>query len=349
MQAILNIINASLYPAITIAIGVILTFFNHWVYRKIDHRKQGMKIGKAITTLSIYFVTIVCFIIVLPIDEGLKGQALSLIGIVVSAGIALSSTNILGNLIAGIMNNSMSRFKVGDLIQIKEFHGRVIKKSVFHTEIQTEDSNFVTLPNLYISMHPVALIRKTKTVVSTSLTLGYDVDRKSVENSLLEAANECELSNPYVYITLLGNYSIEYKIHGFLSDSSIYFSTTSRLNALVIDTLHRNGIEIVSPKFINQRIIDKSPIVPVVNNECISPKIPAPEALIFAETNASEKIENKKETFQELERKKEKITESLKNAEDPKSRSQLEKKLQKIENIQVGLEKALDKNEQDLS
>lgn len=82
------------------------------------------------------------------------------------------------------MNNSMNRFRSGDLIKLGDLQGRVTKKSIFHTETQLEGSNFVTLPNLYISSNPVKLTRKTNTVISTSVSLGYDVPRSIIEEPL---------------------------------------------------------------------------------------------------------------------------------------------------------------------
>ena len=182
--------------------------------------------------MFIVLIGVLVFILVLPIDKSLKGQILGFMGIIISAGIALSSTTVLGNLIAGIVNNSMRRFRNGDLIKIDDIHGRVIKKSIFHTEIQLEDSNFITIPNLYITNNPVKLIRKTNTVISTTVSLGYDIPRDKIEEVLLNAAIATGLSNPYVYIKSLGDFSVVYKIHGFLEDSSKYFSTSSLLNAM---------------------------------------------------------------------------------------------------------------------
>ena len=48
-----------------------------------------------------------------------------------------------------------------------------------------------------------------------------------------------------------------YRIHGFLKDSSKYFSTSAMLNAKVMDHPHEENIEIVSPAFMNQRRVDE--------------------------------------------------------------------------------------------
>ena len=112
-------------------------------------------LSPTLTSFLIVLIGALVFILSLPIEQNIKGQILSFLGIIISAGIALSSTTVLGNLIAGIMNNSMNRFRNGDLIRVADFQGRVTEKGAFHTEIQLEDSNFMTIPNLFIAKHPV--------------------------------------------------------------------------------------------------------------------------------------------------------------------------------------------------
>ena len=252
MDHLINILRSLIEPASIIVVLILLLLINSWIFRKIKSIKLYTNILKNSIAAFVLFAGVIVLILSFPIDKALKGQILSFLAIIVSAGIALSSTTVLGNLIAGIMNNSMNRFRNGDLIKIGDLQGRVTKKSIFHTEIQLEDSNFITIPNLYIATNPVKLTRKTNTVISTSVSLGYDVPRTKIEESLKEAAVLTGLKDPYVYIANLGDYSVLYKIHGFLDDSSKYFSTTSLLNAKVIDVLHQKNIEIVSPTFMYQ-------------------------------------------------------------------------------------------------
>ncbi|MDA3911600.1 MAG: mechanosensitive ion channel, partial [Bacteroidales bacterium] len=290
-------------------------------------------------------VGILIFILSFPIDKTLKGQILSFLAIIVSAGIALSSTTVLGNLIAGIMNNSMNRFRNGDLIKIGELQGRVTKKSIFHTEIQLEDSNFITIPNLYIATNPVKLTRKTDSVISTSVSLGYDIPRTKIEESLKEAAISTGLKDPYVYITNLGDYSVVYKIHGFLDESSKYFSTNSLLNANVMDVLHKKKIEIVSPTFMNQRNANEKAFIPqeILKNE-ISNNEQIPEDLVFDKAIKSEKIEKKKDQLEELNKQQELLSEKQK---DLKNKDDIKKNELSIENIdkqKEKVEKSIEKN-----
>jgi small-conductance mechanosensitive channel len=340
MENAIKVFLSLLEPTAVLLFTVSLLIFNSWVFRRIKPTSSGGNIMRGTISFILVLFGILAFILSLPIDKSLKGQILGFLGIIISAGIALSSTTVLGNLIAGIMNNSMNRFRNGDLINIEKFHGRVVKRSVFHTEIQLEDSNFITIPNLYIANHPVKLTRKTNTVISTSVSLGYDLERARIENILKSAALETGLSDPYVYITLLGDFSVTYKIHGFLADSSKYFTTSSMLNAKVMDKLHEEKIEIVSPTFMNQRRVDDKAFVPkqiLKSKDSIHEK--TPEDLIFDEAIKSEKIEIKKDYLKEIDKKQEDLKERLKDLKDEKEIERLQSIIKKNIDLKQRIEK----------
>jgi hypothetical protein len=241
------------------------------------------------------------------------------------------------------MNNSMNRFRNGDLIQIGDVQGRVIKKSIFHTEIQLEDSNFMTLPNLYIASNPVKLTRKTNTVISTTVSLGYDVPRTKVEEALKEAALQTGLTDPYVYIEELGDFSVVYEIHGFLKDSGKFFSMNSLLKAKVMDTLHQHSIEIVSPTFMNQRRVDEKEFIPRgVVEKPVSTTESTPEERIFDEAIRSEQIEEKKDLLKELEKKAEAKKEQLKDTKDEAEQEKLKQTIARMEDLMEKISKHID-------
>lgn len=312
-----KIFQSLIEPTVVLLVLVLVLIFNSWLFKRIKSTTSNGNITRGAISFFLVLTGVVVIILVSPIDKALKGQILGFLGIIISAGIALSSTTVLGNLIAGIMNNSMNRFRNGDLIKIGDFHGRVIKRSAFHTEIQLEDSNFITIPNLFIANNPVKLIRKTNSVISASVSLGYDISRDKIEKALKDAAISTGLSDPYVYITNLGDFSVTYKIHGFLDDSSKYFSTSSLLNARVMDKLHDEKIEIVSPAFMNQRRVDDKEFVPkhVIEKPGFTDE-KSPEDLVFDEAIKSEKIEIKKDYLKEIDKKQVALKDKLKDLKD---------------------------------
>jgi len=349
MEQIISTLKSFTGPGIALVALVLFILINSWIFNRMKTLSSGKTVTKRTITFVIVLVGILAFILTLPIDKGIKGQILSFLGIIISAGIALSSTTVLGNLIAGIMNNSMNRFRNGDLIRINELQGRVTRKSAFHTEIQLEDSNFVTIPNLFIASNPVKLTRKTNTVISATVSLGYDVSRAKVEESLKEAALSAGLTDPYVYILSMGDYSVVYKIHGFLEDSGRFFSVRSLLNGMVMDTLHKNRIEIVSPTFMNQRRVDEREFIPdLIVEQSSQQKEETPEDLIFDKAKKSEKIEQKREYLAQIEEKTGALKEKLRDKKGTEEAGEIKSSIERWQNVKKAIEEDIRQREEKL-
>ncbi|PIF06695.1 MAG: mechanosensitive ion channel protein MscS [Draconibacterium sp.] len=334
MDHILRIFESLAQPTVVLLLIIILLFLNAWFFKKINSKTYDRNIAQKAISFVLILIGILAFILVLPMKESYKAQILSFLGIIISAGIALSSTTILGNIIAGLMNNSMNRFRNGDLIKIGDMHGRVIRKSIFHTEIQLQDSNFITIPNLFIANNPVKLIRKNNTVISTSVSLGYDISHNEIEAALKAAALSTGLNDPYVYVTSLGDFSVVYMIHGFLDDSSSFFTTTSKLNENVLDELHRRKIEIVSPTFMNQRRVENQIFIPKKNDENVDTEEEiSPENLIFDEAIKSEKTEIKKDYIKTIDKKQEELKNKLKGTKDKEEKEKIKSIIKRNEEL----------------
>ena len=194
-------------------------------------------------------------IIALPIDDVLRGQLLSLIGILLSAAIALSSTTFIGNILAGIMLKVVRSARPGDFITIGELTGRVTEMDLLHTQVQTEFRDLVTVPNLFMVTQPLHVVRSSGTIIHAELSLGYDVHHERVKEVLLAAAAKAGLQDAFVQIRQLGDFAINYRIAGLLEDVQSLISAGSDLREAVLDALHAADIEIVSPSFMNTRAL----------------------------------------------------------------------------------------------
>jgi small-conductance mechanosensitive channel len=169
--------------AVVVGLVIVRRLLN-WSEAKLSgHRFRNQMIMILLTAAGTLIV-----ILVVPMGDIMRGQVLSLIGILLSAAIALSSTTVLGNAMAGVMMRAVGNFRMGDFVRVGEHVGRVSERGLFHTEIQTEDRELTTLPNLYRVTHPVTTIRTSGTIVSTLVSLGYDVPRTRIEDLLLVAA-----------------------------------------------------------------------------------------------------------------------------------------------------------------
>ncbi len=239
--------------------------------------------------LAITAVAILAAVFVMPVSETTREQLLGLVGIVMTGVVAFSSTTFVSNAMAGLMLRAVGNFRAGDWVRVGEEFGRVTERGVFHTELQTEDRDLATLPNLYLVTNPVVVVRESGTIVSVRLSLGYDHHHAELEPLLADAAQAAGLEEPFVQVVELGDFSVTYRVAGFLAEVKQLLTARSRLRSEILDALHGAGIEIVSPAFMNQRqlgaearILPARPVQPARETE-------APEDIIFdkAEEQAS--------------------------------------------------------------
>jgi small-conductance mechanosensitive channel len=192
-------------------------------------------------------------LITLPINDTLRGQLLSLIGILLSAAIALSATTFIGNILAGIMLKVVRGARPGDFITIGDLTGRVTEMDLLHTQVQTEFRDLVTVPNLFMVTQPLHVVRASGTIIHTDVSLGYDVHHERATEALLEGATASGLKDVFVQVRNLGDFSIVYRVAGLLEDVQSLITARSNLRREVLNGLHGAGIEIVSPNFMNTR------------------------------------------------------------------------------------------------
>ncbi|MGE0625864.1 MAG: mechanosensitive ion channel family protein [Pseudomonadales bacterium] len=227
-----------------------------WSLRRAIPDEPATRIIRQLVGVAVIVIANIALVLALPFDSTTTGQLLSLFGLVITAVIALSSTTFVSNAMAGLMLRYVGGFHPGDFIRVGEEFGRVTEKGLLHTEIQSEDRDLITLPNLFVMNQPVRVVRSSGTLISADVSLGYDVHRKRVRDRLKEAALDAELSDPFVQITSLGDYSVSYRVYGFLEDVSNLVTKRTDLRSRMLDRLHEDGIEIVSPSFMNQRRLD---------------------------------------------------------------------------------------------
>ena len=271
--------------------GVVLGAANALVRRRVGRDGATLPFGSLLVMLAITGVAIVAVILALPIGETTRGQLLSLLGIVLTASIAFSSTTFVSNAMAGVMLRAVGNFRPGDWVRVGDQFGRVTERGLFHTELQTEDRDLATLPNLHLVTNPVVVVRESGTIVSVHLSLGYDTHHAKLAPLLEGAARDAGLEDPFVQILELGDFSVTYRVAGFLADVKHLLSVRSRLRAAVLDSLHGAGVEIVSPTFMIQRQADATAKTLPPSRTLARPQVATrvPEEIMFdkAEEKAS--------------------------------------------------------------
>mgnify|MGYP000390592844 CR=1 FL=1 len=274
-----------------LAACVAVLWVTHWL---LIRRKDGAvsSISRQLILLSLTIVAIILLVLTLPVGEATKGDLLSLLGLVFTGIFALSSTSFVSNAMAGFMLRSVKSFRHGDFVRVGEHFGRVTVSGLFHTEIQSQERDLITLPNLYLATKPLTVVRSSGTFTSCEVSIGYDVAWHKVEPLLKLATQEAGLDEPFVQILSLGDFSIVYKTGGICSDISQLLTQRTRLKKAVLDQLHAAGIEIVSPHFMNQRQLPAEQVFRAVPTYANSEEGSrgSPEAKIFDKAEKVVKI-----------------------------------------------------------
>lgn len=299
-KSFLESLHLALPTAVALALVMVVLFIIRLILDKKYAKISGYQFRRQIITLTILFIGVLVIIMVLPISDSTRGQLLSLIGILLSAAIALSSATLIGNIMAGIMLRAVRNFRPGDFIQVGDYFGRVSEQGLFHVEIQTEYRDLTTMPNVYLATHPVKVIRSTGTIVAADVSLGYDISRHHVNDLLLEAARDAGLEEPYVHIVHLGDFSVTYRAAGMLTDVKHLISVRSQLRKKMMDRLHGGGVEIVSPTFMNTRAINlEKSFIPPVARVIAEEDEPQPEKIVFDKADEAASLERLREMHEE--------------------------------------------------
>jgi hypothetical protein len=186
---------------------------------------------------------------------------------------------------------------------VGDYFGRISEMDLLHTEIQTEERDLTTLPNLYLVTHPVRVMRTSGTLLSVEVSLGYDVSRQIVEALLIKAATDSELESPYVQIRNLGDFSVTYQISGLLKEVNQLISKRRELRSRTMDALHGEGIEIVSPTFMNTRSIEQGRmfISDVADEVASMAGSQSPDSIVFDKAEKAASVANLRTTLEETE------------------------------------------------
>ncbi|KPK16571.1 MAG: hypothetical protein AMJ62_05070 [Myxococcales bacterium SG8_38] len=326
---------------VTLLIGILAVTAAYQLLMKRKPPTSGSRISQQLLIGALAGVVVILVILELPVADAARGQLLSLLGILFTAAVALSSTTLLGNAMAGLMLRSIRNFKPGDFIVVEGHRGRVSELGLLRTEIQNERRDLTTLPNLYLVSNPVTVVRSSGTFISATVSLGYDVPRDKVEQFLLEAARRADLEDPFVFVLELGDFSITYQAAGFLEEVKYLLSAESELRKNVLDCLHEAGIEIVSPTFMNQRQLPEGRVfIPEVQRVPKETRAEErrPEERMF---DKAELAENEAKLEQQLESVLEEIAKLKKNEAEAIDEEAADTRIERLEGLKNELEAEL--------
>ena len=307
--------------ALPLGLAVLLCFTLFFAHRILmtGPKAKGAeaRLPRQLIMLAITLSGLFIVLLTMPLPDETRSDILGLVGVAFTAIIALSSTTFVSNAMAGLMIRIINCFRPGDFVRVKSEFGRISERGLFHTELQNEDGQLTTLPNLFLMTNPVSVVRKSGTIISATVSLGYDESWEKIETLLKKAAAKVGLEDSFVHVLELGDFSIVYKIAGFTDDVASLLTLRSNLHKEMLDVLHGANVEIMSPNFMTQRQITlDDAMIPTRIHRAPKSKTPSPspEEKIFEKANRAASIE-------ELKAKHAKVTDELEElmGEKPKA------------------------------
>ncbi len=292
-------------PALGAGAGTLMLVLalNFWMKRRHRDTPGDSSANYQFLRFLLLLVALVAVILLLPVSDQTQGQVLSLLGVVLTAVIALSSTTFVANAMAGLMLQSSNTIRPGDFIRVEGQFGRVTRRSLLQTQIQTEWRDLATLPNILLINNPVTVLHREGTIISAEISLGYDVTYTSVEELLQQAAANAGLEEPFVLAQELLDHAVSYRVAGFLPETKNLLTARSNLRKQTLAIMHGNGVEIVSPSFMAQRAVDPNrkviPDKPVLHDIPQQPSA-APEELIFDKAEEAANLEELKNQLEDI-------------------------------------------------
>jgi small-conductance mechanosensitive channel len=195
-------------------------------------------------------------------DLGLVAGFMALAGGTI---LGFASMNTIGNAIAGIIVMISKPFKIGDRIFFNKQFADIIAIDLIYTRMKTLDNVMISVPNQSLLTSEIDNYgRKNMVRRNCSVTIGYEVASEKVEKILLEAAAKVEgvltEPKPYVWVTNLYNFSVEYTLYVFISQIRSFPTIDSKLKRTVLDVFKENGIDLSTPNLI-QSVDAKNSIV----------------------------------------------------------------------------------------
>jgi len=206
-----------------------------------------------------YILRLLCYsfmlVMIWPLLPNSNSEVFQGVSVFIGLIISLGSSSIIGNIMAGMVMTYMRPFRVGDFIKFGDSEGFVIEKTVLVTRIRTRKNNVITIPNSNLmgsqTTNFTFSAQNYGLVVHSKVTIGYDMNWQLIRKLLLEAAQKTrnikQHPEPFVLVTALDDYYVEYEINAYTNDYQRLPVIQSELHHNILDTFHTNGVEIMSP------------------------------------------------------------------------------------------------------
>ena len=221
---------------------------------------EKAKMDKSVSSFLLSAFSILYYVVLTYVLIGFLGINVSSITTFLGAagivlGFAFKET--LGNICGGLIILTFKPFKVGDMIEFKNYIGEVRSIELFYTRIKTPQNEQVIIPNGMITSNELRNMTKEK-VRRLDLKIGvsYKSDILKVKKVLREIIDEeikgqdkliLRSPEPTIGVLALAESAIIFCVYVY-TKSENYFTLQLRMNERIKIEFDKNNIEIPYPQ-----------------------------------------------------------------------------------------------------
>lgn len=216
------------------------------------------------------FLVLIAIVISIPYIPGSQSRAFQGLAILAGVMVSLGSNSVIANALSGLFVIYRRSTNIGDRIKIGEHVGDVVEIKLMETHIKSIKNELISIPNAQLLNSDVInysnKIDGRGLLLHTTVGIGYEEPREKVEAMLIEAANRTKgllkSPGPFVLVSALADYAINYQINGYTTRGSILPKIQSDLHRHIIDVFNENNVQIMTPSYVADPLIPKIPDQP---------------------------------------------------------------------------------------
>ncbi|WP_420460188.1 mechanosensitive ion channel family protein [Neolewinella sp.] len=214
-----------LLAAIVIVVGYVVTGFMKKYFNKISRRLIHDATVAGLLSSVLTALLVLAFIFLTLSVLNLTGVVTSLLAGagVIGLALGLAFQDPILNLFSGILLSVRSLFRVGDLIEVRDYFGKVQEVTLRHTTLMTLQGQDVMIPNKIVAQEPIKNYTKLgMRRVDLSCGVSYGDDLEKVRQITLDAVKARVAYDKdrkvELFFNEFGDSSINYTLRFWLSD-----------------------------------------------------------------------------------------------------------------------------------
>ena len=238
-----------------------------WASSAIEARLLRSASGTVLSVRKVIANAVRAFMVFIGLLLGLSAAgidltALSVLGGAVGVGIGLGFQKLAANYVSGFMVLAERSVRIGDLVRVGGFEGRIADIRARYTVIRSAGGVEAIVPNETLMTSTVENLSLTDSRLyqSTTVSVGYDSDVELVQRLLREAALESERvlrqPPPSALLTNFGADGLDFSVGYWLADpQNGTGGPRSQINLAILRKLREHGVDIPYP----QRVLHVAP------------------------------------------------------------------------------------------